>query len=219
MNRLEEIRDSAERQDMALLRLFAKRAKYYFNPQVYFDRQHPILQRDSCLSSYINRVYLPILKVLCEKSDYGDSDEVISLDREIAFKLMKRTSEIGQAVVEYKDPRGLPVHIKKIEKQKKRDRVAQSLEEGLYLDPRKVRIIFNLVFRETRRIEEYVKSAEHGRRSTDGGLRTIATDSKDLVESIKSQLENEGQRLPGKHSVGVSQTPTEIGTRYSVTLF
>ena len=202
---IETIRDLAETQDRKILELLAERAK--------FSQLTREIPKDSCAQTYVqNSWYQKLLSHLCSKKSTRIATP--KLERELAHAIMHRTVQVGERVARYKHPRGLPVYIPEVEKRKIRERIQEVQEQGIELTPYKIAYSYLRIFRETKRIEELVKSNVSG-----SGIRTIQTDSKDVVENIKGQLEYEASRLPGNHSVGVSETQVQGLPRYHITLF
>lgn len=213
MDEKERIRAEAEKQDIDLLRLFAKRARLPFDPGVYFSRGHPILQRDSCLASYMQRVYIPMLRVLCKESGVYRPDGVMALDREIALKLMGRTVQTGEDIVRYKDPRGLPIYNGDVERDKTVARVEQVKREKLGLTDEQVAFVFNFVYGETKRIEDYVQVMEGGRINALGGIEKFTFGSKSRADAMAKSLGAEGK------IAGVSERMGDGSQEYVVTVF
>jgi len=153
---IERIRKKAEKYDEEILRLISNRTKFPYYSRVYLNPDsNPDLTRDSCLLHYLNGFFAEVLSKVKLREQKKDTipEHVFKLDREIAFKLMQRTTTIGYEVAKYKHPRGMPVYVKKVEERKIQTRIEQAKRDSLSLTDREIRDIFTSIFAETRRIE------------------------------------------------------------------
>ncbi|MBL7206119.1 MAG: chorismate mutase [Candidatus Aenigmarchaeota archaeon] len=215
---IEEIRDLAEAYDTEILRMFATRAKYPANPEVY--RTGKFSRKDSCMSAYAQGFYPKLVSALCwDAGDNYPHVNVHDVDKELLKKLLERTSKVGVAIARYKYPRGLPIHVPEIERAKITKRIAQANEERLGLDPDVIGYAFRLIFNETKRIEDVVVKSDGFRKKAGGGTKLVKTDCADSVERLKAQLEMEAERIEGGHSVGVSEENLGFVKRYTITLY
>lgn len=215
---LQEIREQAEHWDKELTRLLALRADYPANLDFYQKREN--FGNDSCLHEYASRFYSGVLSAIC--SDFQNPvrrelvNGVFDIDKKIMFLLIQRTGVIGQEVARYKHPRGMPTYVPEVEAKKLEARAQEAIHFAA--NPDKIKAAFQLIFDETKRIEEYV--AETEQLNATGGIRSIRTCDSGLVEKLKQGLLFEAARIPGKHSVGVHKQEQQGSIPvYTITLY
>ncbi|MBS3163769.1 chorismate mutase [Candidatus Woesearchaeota archaeon] len=199
MKSLSRIRNEIQKKDIAIVCKLVERSKFLINDEFYRKRNHPEFEQNSVLFSYIQRVYRPIIEMICPPGNERAEWEYLSgIDFRLVRAIMNRT-ELGFDVAHYKDPRGIPVYAPDVEEKKLKSFEEMVMEEDV--DPSRIREAMQFIMKMTKRIQDIAMREMKTFPQSADPVSTYRTGVRRFQEILVRYADEEIKKLEGKYSI------------------